>query len=63
MVDYTKCKGKDCPLKENCYRYIAKDSYMQSYFAKENLFEILNDKVICKYFIRNETKKTKERKI
>jgi len=33
MPDITKCEGTDCPLKENCYRFIATDSeYRQSYF-------------------------------
>jgi len=30
--DITMCSGKDCPLKENCYRYKAKQSDYQSYF-------------------------------
>ena len=34
MSDISKCSGKDCPLKERCYRYTAKsDKYMQSYIA------------------------------
>jgi hypothetical protein len=33
MPDITMCSGKDCPLKETCYRYTAKPSeYRQSYF-------------------------------
>lgn len=29
------CKGKDCPMKEICYRYTAKsDDLHQSYFAE-----------------------------
>jgi len=33
MADITKCEGIDCPLKENCYRFTAKDNeYRQSYF-------------------------------
>lgn len=28
------CPGEGCPLKESCYRFIAKpDEYCQSYFA------------------------------
>lgn len=33
-MDITKCNGKDCPLKESCYRYTASKSLRwQSYFA------------------------------
>ena len=35
MADITKCEGKDCPLKETCYRFTAKDNeYGQSYFTE-----------------------------
>ena len=35
MADITKCEGKDCPLKEKCYRFTAKDSeYGQFYFTE-----------------------------
>lgn len=34
MPDITMCKGKDCPLKETCYRYKAKPSDLQSYFIE-----------------------------
>jgi hypothetical protein len=34
MPDITMCEGKDCPLKEDCYRYTAKpNEYRQSYFV------------------------------
>jgi hypothetical protein len=33
MADITMCGGKDCPLKEKCYRFTApKSKYGQSYF-------------------------------
>lgn len=33
MSDITMCNGKDCPLKESCYRYTAPKSLIwQSYF-------------------------------
>ena len=32
MADITKCRGTNCPLKESCYRFLAKDSFRQSYF-------------------------------
>jgi hypothetical protein len=35
MPDITMCEGKDCPLKETCYRYLADPSrYRQSYFME-----------------------------
>lgn len=35
MPDITMCEGKDCPLKENCYRFKAEPSeYRQSYFVE-----------------------------
>ena len=33
MPDITMCKAEECPLKEKCYRYIAKPSTYQSYFV------------------------------
>jgi hypothetical protein len=34
MADITMCEGKNCPLKESCYRYTAKpNEYRQSYFV------------------------------
>ena len=32
MADITMCGGKDCPLKEKCYRFTAPESERQSYF-------------------------------
>lgn len=32
MPDIAMCKGDDCPLKEKCYRYLAKPDHYQSYF-------------------------------
>ena len=34
MPDITMCSGKDCPLKETCYRYKAKPDEYQSYFME-----------------------------
>jgi hypothetical protein len=31
MTDITKCSNKDCPLKNTCFRFLAKDGYWQSY--------------------------------
>lgn len=35
MSDITKCEGKDCPIKENCFRFTVKSNSMwQSYFME-----------------------------
>ena len=34
MPDISMCHGKDCPLKESCYRFTATpDKYWQAYFG------------------------------
>ena len=34
MADITMCKGTNCPLKEDCYRYTAPiNEYRQSFFS------------------------------
>lgn len=35
MADITKCTGENCPIKEMCYRFTAKeDELYQSYFTE-----------------------------
>jgi len=34
MSDITKCKGINCLIKEQCKRYTAKESILQSYFME-----------------------------
>ena len=34
MIDIAKCEGKDCPFKENCYRYTSKGAEYQSYLME-----------------------------
>lgn len=34
MPDITMCEGKECPIKNQCYRYTANPSDYQSYFAE-----------------------------
>ncbi len=34
MADITKCPGKDCTLKEECYRFTAPSSILQSVFVE-----------------------------
>lgn len=33
MPDITMCSGKECPLKETCYRHTAAPDRYQSYFV------------------------------
>ena len=34
MADIAMCSGKECPIKESCYRHLAKVGVYQSYFLK-----------------------------
>lgn len=34
MADITKCEGKECTMKETCWRYKAPKGYYQSYFTE-----------------------------
>lgn len=34
MSDITMCTGAYCPLKTECYRFLAAPSHWQSFFAK-----------------------------
>jgi hypothetical protein len=48
MADITKCEGKDCSLKESCYRYTAPPSeYRQTYFTEP---PIKDGK--CEYYLK-----------
>lgn len=47
MADISMCSGKECDLKEKCYRYTApKSMYMQSYFSNPPK----DEKGDCDYF-------------
>ena len=38
MPDIAMCKGKDCSLKDKCYRYMAEpDEYRQSYIEPDKV--------------------------
>ena len=52
-MDITMCKGTNCHLKEQCYRFTANRSMLQSYFAKP---PIKNGK--CSHFWDNKNKIT-----
>lgn len=47
MSDITKCNGKNCKLKENCFRYVSKANKYQSYFGN---FEELYKDGRCDYY-------------
>lgn len=50
MADITKCKGTNCPIKESCYRYTAKeDEFYQAYFV-ESPFTIEDGKFHCEMY-------------
>jgi len=34
MLDITTCKGQNCPVKDQCKRYTAKELLLQSYFME-----------------------------
>lgn len=40
MADITMCEGKNCPVKDKCYRFTATPSeYRQSYFTNPPIKE------------------------
>ena len=53
MPDISKCEGRECPLKENCYRFTATPSeFRQSYFEDPpyKVFEEDGNEVSCDYY-------------
>ena len=55
MPDITLCENEDCPIKENCYRYLAVGGLFQSYAN----FEYKNG---CPFFIHKKDWQKKEKK-
>ena len=50
MADITCCSGKNCPVKEKCYRFTAPTSeYRQSYFFTPP-FEIKDGVFTCEMY-------------
>ena len=48
MADITKCKGINCPIRDNCYRYTARDSgFYQSWFVDGNVGKMVDNKFSC----------------
>jgi hypothetical protein len=52
MADISKCVGRNCSIKDTCYRYLAKDGYWQAYFHGES--GLNEEKTECKYHINND---------
>ena len=51
MPDITKCEGRQCELKDTCYRYTSKASgYGQSYFCEPPLEINKDGKQECEYY-------------
>lgn len=60
MPDISMCSGKNCLMKETCYRYNAKPSeFMQTYFCEPPLKE---DKT-CDYYWENKNSDAKLREL
>lgn len=57
MPDISKCRGGNCPLAFNCYRFTVKPNpYRQSYFAEVPWNE---EEKKCDYYLPNEKIKVK----
>jgi len=51
MTGITLCKGKGCPVKDKCYRYVTKGNHTnQAYFTRTPY----EDNVGCKFFVKIE---------
>ena len=51
MADITKCKGKDCIVKDECYRYTTKSKGPeQDFFIEDSIFKIVDSKFTCDAF-------------
>ena len=48
MADISMCEGNGCEVKHTCYRFTAKPSNYQSYFAPTTIEEDG-----CEYYINN----------
>jgi len=54
MADISMCSGKDCPLKDSCYRYTAEPSeYRQAYFASSP-YSFISKKCLMYWKIKDE---------
>jgi hypothetical protein len=54
MADITMCRGKDCPIKEKCYKFTAPKGVWQSYYT-ETPGKMEDGKFVCnKYWDNSE---------
>lgn len=53
MPDITLCTNKDCPIKSECYRAVAKPNQQQSYTTFEPTYTKVGKKVKinCQFFM------------
>lgn len=56
MPDISLCRGGDCAIKGECYRFTAKPNRIQSYFVKPPL----EDDGTCLYFWRKKKMRRKK---
>ena len=46
MSDITKCRGKDCPVRETCHRFTVQEGYWQSWFM-DSPSKVVDGRFIC----------------
>ena len=56
MSDISKCKGTNCPLRDNCKRYINKTSEYQSWIATP--YDEIKEE--CEYYLPNKTEENEQ---
>ena len=49
--DISKCWGKDCPLKEKCYRFTCEPDELQAYSDFSDEVKETKEGVECNYFM------------
>jgi len=47
MADITKCSGTNCPLKNDCFRFLAPESY-----SRTKYIDVPYKNGACEYFIK-----------
>ena len=53
MADISKCTGKNCEIKEKCYRFMARDGYWQAY-ADFNKGKKIKTEKECKDYLKRQ---------
>lgn len=54
MPDICMCKGKNCPIKDKCYRHTASPAFWQSWFVGSHYNKKAGE---CQYFIERRNNK------